>query len=718
MPEIRCLDPHLADLIAAGEVVERPASVVKELVENAVDAGASAVTVEIRRGGMELIRVSDNGCGISPAQLPTAFLRHATSKLRKESDLAAIGTLGFRGEALAAIAAVSYVDIVSREKSGSGASLRLTAGLPETVEEQPAAEGTVISVRELFFNTPARLKFMKKDSAETAAVHTVLQQLALSHPELSLRFVKDGEQVLNTPGDGKLISAVYAALGRDFALSLTEVRGSGGHVRCEGFVTKPLAGRGSRSMQVFFVNGRLVKSPVLTAALEAGYRNRLLKGKFPGCVLHLTLPAEEVDVNVHPAKTVVKFLREKEVFDAVYYTVLDALEEKKPVVPAKPAAQQSNPRGDFYQTMSASDFRKNAETKKAEPFRSAAKPMESKMPGAQPFSIAPKRVEETAAEKITKTAEFPAAQSFSIAPKRADAPAAETTPKRGESLAANPAPKAPSFIKDEPAPFVTKVAPTPSPVTTVRAEDSASPFYRVTPVATRLVEKSGEEKAVTAAPAPVEQAAQAPAEQVALPMEEPAQQTILREEAPWRVAGEVLKTYIICEDEKGTVHLIDKHAAHERILFDKLKAGEHEIMSQLLLAPVSADIGADACAALLERQELLEEFGFQCEDFGPGSLLVREIPADIDAADAAAALEMLAEEILSCRSADPRAARDAMLHTIACKAAIKAGMSTSEKELKALVKKVQSGEVQYCPHGRPVESSLTKYQLEKMFRRA
>ena len=481
-------------------------------------------------------------------------------------------------------------------------------------------------------------------------------------------------------------------------------------------MTKPLAGRGSRSMQVFFVNGRLVKSPVLTAALEEGYRNRLLKGKFPGCVLHLTLPTEEVDVNVHPAKTVVKFLHEKAVFDAVYYTVLDALEEKKPVTPAKPAAQQSNPRGDFYQTMSAADFRKSAERKPAEPFRSAAKPAESKTPAAQSFSITSKRAGAPVSESAAKTAETPAVQPFSIAPKRADAPAVEVAPKRGESPAANPAPKAPTFIKDEPAPFVTKVAPVPSPAAALRAEDSASPFYRVTPVATRLVEKSGEEKTVTAAPAPVEMAAEAPVEQTALPMAE--QQTMLSEEVPWRVAGEVLKTYIICEDEVGTVHLIDKHAAHERILFDKLKAGEHEIMSQLLLVPVAADIGADACAALLERQELLEEFGFRCEDFGPGSLLVREIPADIDGADAAAALEMLAEEILSCRSTDPRAARDAMLHTIACKAAIKAGMSTSEKELRELVKKVQSGEVQYCPHGRPVEASLTKYQLEKMFRRA
>ena len=696
MPEIRCLDPHLADLIAAGEVVERPASVVKELVENAVDAGASAVTVEIRRGGMELIRVSDNGCGIAPAQLPTAFLRHATSKLRRESDLAAIGTLGFRGEALAAIAAVSYVDVVSREKSGSGASLRLTAGMAEQVEEHPAAEGTVISVRELFFNTPARLKFMKKDSAETAAVHTVLQQLALSHPELSLRFVKDGQEVLHTPGDGKLMSAVYAALGRDFALSLTEVKGSGGAVRCEGFITKPLAGRGSRSMQVFFVNGRLVKSPVLTAALEEGYRNQLLKGKFPGCVLHISLPVDEVDVNVHPAKTVVKFLHEKAVFDAVYYTVMDALQEKKPVPAAKPVEQQNNPRGDFYQTMSAADFRRSAE-KKAEPASATQKAAETKAPAAQTFSIAPKRQDAAPATAVKQT-----------------------------SAPANPAPKAPSFIKDE-STFVTKVAPTPSPApTAVKAEDSALPFYRVTPVATKIVEKTGNETVVEAKPAAakVEETVQAAepvtetAEQTALPLAEPEQQSVLPEEAPWRIAGEVLKTYIICEDEGGTVHLIDKHAAHERILFDKLKAGGYEVMSQVLLAPVAADIGADACAVLLERQELLEEFGFRCEDFGPGSLLVREIPEDIDAADVPAALEMLAEEIRSCRSTDPKAARDAMLHTIACKAAIKAGMTSSENELRVLVKKVQSGEVRYCPHGRPVESSLTKYQLEKMFRRA
>lgn len=454
---------------------------------------------------------------------------------------------------------------------------------------------------------------------------------------------------MQTPGDGELLTAVYAALGRDFALSLQKVRGSGGSVRCEGFVTKPLNGRGSRGMQVFFVNGRLVKSPLLTSALEEGYRNRLLKGKFPGCVLHLTLPAQEVDVNVHPAKTVVKFLHEKAVFDAVYYTVLDALEEK-PQSPAPvplPKPQQK-------------------------PLASPALPREGAPRPTSSFTIAP-----------------PPAAAFSAA-KKTESPA--------------PAPTA----------FQTRIAPTPSPAaTTLTAADSVQPFYRVTPQRTKLVQRTGAETAVTVAPPP-QQPAPPPA-----PREEAVeQQSLLSGRAPWRIVGEVCKTYIVCEDEEGTVHLIDKHAAHERIIFDRLKAGGVEVMRQVLLAPVAAELGADACAALLERQELMEEFGFACEDFGAGALLVRQIPADIDVSQAAASLEMLAEEILSCRSTDPAAARDAMLHTVACKAAIKAGMNTSERELRALVEQVQSGAVRFCPHGRPVAAQWSKYQLEKMFRRA
>ena len=359
MPAIQCLDPHVADLIAAGEVVERPASVAKELLENALDAGASAVSVEVQHGGLTYLRITDNGCGIAPSQLPTAFLRHATSKLRRAEDLSAIGTLGFRGEALAAIAAVSRVDIFSRERGAEqGASHHLEGGAAGSVAEAGCPEGTTICVRDLFYNTPARMKFMKKDTAEGAAVTAVVTHLALSHPEVSVKLIRDGAEVLHTPGDGQLRSAIYAAMGRDFAMGLLPVSGCGGDIQVEGFVTKPLNGSGTRGRQLFFVNGRFVKSQLLAAALEEAYRNRMLKGKFPGCVLHVTLPAAQVDVNVHPAKTVVKFLSDRAVFDAVYHTVLDALDSD-----AVPPAKKAEP--SFYQTMSAQAFReKTAEAEK------------------------------------------------------------------------------------------------------------------------------------------------------------------------------------------------------------------------------------------------------------------------------------------------------------------------------------------------------------------
>ena len=632
MPKIQCLSPHLADLIAAGEVVERPASVVKELCENALDAGASAIVIETEGGGVAMLRVSDDGCGIAPEELPTAFLRHATSKLQTEQQLAAIGTLGFRGEALASIAAVSRVEILSRVRgSSSGASLHLNGGKPGELLSAAAGEGTVITVRELFYNTPARLKFMKKDTAENAAIHALVRQLALSHPEISFRLFRDGEEVLHSPGDGKLLSAVYAALGRDFALSLAEVRGANGDIRCAGFVTKPLASRGSRGMQSFFVNGRLVKSQLLTAALEEGYRNRIMKGKFPGCVLHISLPVDEVDVNVHPAKTQVKFLNEKAVFDAVYYTVLDALNEKPAPAPKKEALPE-NPRGDFYQSMTSEDFRR--------------------------------------------------AHSAVSSPKPAEKPVFRTSVP----------------------PVKTEFSPK------VSAHDSVKPFYRAEPVPTK-VERRDEPKSVfSVRPA----RAEAPKKEAPKPV----QQTIHKAEAPWRIAGELLKTYIICEDEAGTVHLIDKHAAHERILFDKLKNEGYTPMTQTLLAPIAAEVGEEAAAALLAKQDLLTEYGFQIEDFGPGALLLRTLPADIDEAEATGSLEMLYEEFRSHRNTDPAALRDDLLHTIACKAAVKAGMTSSREELAALVKRVQSGEIQYCPHGRPVCAELTKYQLEKMFKRA
>ena len=680
MPHIQQLDSHVADLIAAGEVVERPASVVKELVENAIDAGSSAVVVEIRRGGMALIRVTDNGCGIAPEELPTAFLRHATSKLRTEEDLGKIGTLGFRGEALAAISAVSRVDIVTcRPGAAEGASLHLEGGEPAAVEAAGAPQGTTIVVRDLFYNTPARLKFMRKDSAETAAVGGLMQHLALSHPDISFKFIKDGQEALHTPGDGKLDSAVYAALGRDFAHGLVPVEGRGGETAVSGFVTGPLQGRGSRSMQVFFVNGRFIKSQLLTAALEEGYRNQIMKGKFPGCVLSVTLPVTAVDVNVHPAKTQVKFAREREVFDAVYHTVLDALDSRGAAnAPAARRETVAAAKPDFFQTMDARTFR----------------------------------------EQAARQAERPAAPARPAwnTEQRTSAPVADSGTGGVYRSASQPRKEPAIFQRTPIRPLGGALGQAPSSVTAERRE--AAPVQRREMVSAPAETKERTPETRTAAPEPSlrpfvpaipEMAPQAP-EQV------PGQTALDAGEAPWRIAGEVLNTYIICEDGSGNVWLIDKHAAHERINFDRLMAAQEPPMRQTLLSPVAAELGREDGALLLENLPLLEQLGFSCEDFGGGAVLVREVPADIDPCDVSATLEELAECLRTGRSPDER--RENLLHTMACKAAIKGGWKSDPAELRVLVEKVQSGAVRFCPHGRPVAVKLTKYELEKMFKRA
>ena len=671
MPHIQQLSSHVADLIAAGEVVERPASVVKELVENAIDAGSSAIVVEIQRGGMSLIRVTDNGCGIAPEELPTAFLRHATSKLRTAEDLAKIGTLGFRGEALAAISAVSRVDVLTRRPEDAvGAALHGEGGHMEPVREEGAPEGTTIRVADLFYNTPARLKFMKKDSAETAAVAGLMQHLALSHPDVSFKFIKDGQEALHTPGDGKLESAVYAALGREFARTLVPVDGRGGDITVRGFVTAPVNGRGSRSMQVFFVNGRFIKSQVLTAALEEGYRNQLLKGRFPGCVLEVTLPVTAVDVNVHPAKTQVKFAREHDVFEAVFHTVMDALDARGGAVsPVKPANQPvQNPRQDFFQSMDAKSYREQGAKPAAAPsapVRPVLAPQPPKADVQPVFNPPPVKPAEPARPAWNTEWRSAAKVADSVQP---------IWPPRGAVKAAQPSAlgKAPASVTARP------------------------------------------ETATATAPAPKPFVPAIPAQQTA--MELPGQETVMPAEAPWRIAGEVFHTYIICEDGSENLWLIDKHAAHERINFDRLMAAKEPPMRQTLMQPVAVEPGKEDAALLLENLELLEQFGFGCEDFGDGAVLVREVPADLDAADTAATLEEFAQKLRTGRSLDEK--REALLHTMACKASIKGGWTSDPAELKVLVEKVQSGEVRYCPHGRPVVVKIRKYELEKLFKRA
>ena len=652
MPHIEQLSPHIANLIAAGEVVERPASVVKELLENAIDAGARNVTVELQNGGLTYLRVTDDGCGIAPDELPTAFLRHATSKLRTAADLAAIGTLGFRGEALAAIASVSHLDIFSRQTgAASGATLHLDGGKPLSVEPAGCPEGTSIIVRDLFYNTPARLKFMKQDRAEATAIAGLAAHIALSHPDISFRLIKDGREELHTPGDGKPLSAVYAALGRDFALALVEVHGRDGQLAVDGFVTKPLAGRGTRGMQTFFVNGRFIKSQLLTAAVEEAYANRLMKGKFPGCVLNVTLPADMVDVNVHPAKTVVKFLNEKQVFDLVYHAASDALDRdgapEPQHTPPKPTAQAPKPQ-EFYRSMTAQEWRAQNEAKRPEPPKKDA-----------PFIAV-----------TSAPSELGGRVSVSDFVRRTPAPPAKK-PEDGHIL-----------------PKMVEAAFMPPRDEAAKPEAPAAPVFAV-------------QTTLETAPAEPEQTAIEP---------EPV--------IPWRIAGEVLDTYIVCEDAEKTVWLIDKHAAHERVNFDRMKANQEPLMCQALLAPLVAEFAAEEYSALAANLELLREFGFECEEFGGGSLILRAIPADIDSGDAIPALEELADKLVTAHTADPAAARDALLHTMACKAAIKGGWKSDLSELRVLVDKVQSGEVQFCPHGRPVKAKPTKYELEKMFKRA
>ena len=620
MPKIIQLSPHIANLIAAGEVVERPASVVKELLENAVDAGASQITVEIRDGGMTFLRVTDNGCGMNPEDARTAFLRHATSKLRTADDLAAIATMGFRGEALAAIASVSRIDLLTKTPGSiSGTSLSLEAGNITEESEAGCPDGTTIIVRDLFFNTPARMKFMKSDTVEGGKVSATVQLQALAHPGVAIRYLRDGKEVLSTPGSGDLEAAVYSVYGRDGG-KMIKLESRWDSYSLTGYVSKPTDSRPSRNLQTFFVNGRPVRSKLLIAAFEEAYRNRIMVGKFPACVLHLNLPANMVDVNVHPAKTEVKFLNEKAVFDCIHYGVLGALNQvtdrpqvqfKPPVAPTPqpkaPEAKQQN----FFRTMTPQEFKS--------------------FTGAITDAPQPKK-------------ESAVATAFKV-----------------EQVSQKPL-HAPHI----PVPFT--------------SQPKAQP------------------------PEP-----EIPAAQAEIP---------LPEESPWRLVGELYRSYIIVEQGEEA-YLIDKHAAHERILFEKLKANQEAISAQALLTPVPVRLSPDSIGILLSETALLTELGFQLESFGDNSLLVRQIPMDLDISQITDTLDELASNLLSGRREKATNVRDEVLHTVACKAAIKAGWKTDSQELQALVQTVMSREeLKYCPHGRPICITLSKKQLEKQFKRS
>lgn len=645
MAIIHELSPHLADLIAAGEVVERPASVAKELIENAIDAGSTRITVEIENGGISYLRIADNGCGMSAEDAPIAFRRHATSKLRTEADLTAIGTLGFRGEALAAISSVTRIDLFTRQKGAiAGLHLHLEAGEIQTQEEAGCPEGTTIVVRDLFYNTPARMKFLKKDFTEAGYILGVVQHAALSHPEIAFCLIRDGKQVFSTDGKGKLMAPVFAVFGKEMTANMIEVP------RCErngmtayGYIVKPHAGRPNRSMQHFFVNGRYVKSRLMQAALEEAYRNAMITGKYPSGAVFLELPLAAVDVNVHPAKTEVKFSQEKPVFEAVYAACKNAI-----------AANDNMPHLIHQEKKTVEE-----------------KPKESiPVYTQQRFAVSKP---ETPVSPAAKTLDAPELEDFLVAvPPRAKKPSLSGT------YAA-----APRIIQENRSDVV---------------------FYR-----------SSEEPMPERKPAPIVQEPFKPI----VKSDTDAKPNIVQRLEPLdsgaRVIGECFQTYLIAEDRDGLI-LIDKHAAHERLLFNKLRQ-ETEIPQQELLTPVIVELTGEEASAVESGLEEIRQAGFTIDSFGENSFAVRSVPAYLDSADVPSVIGELAEKLINSRTAVPDRLDD-LIHTVACKAAIKAGKASTRIELQDLCDHVLADkDVQSCPHGRPTTVRLTKYELDKMFKR-
>ncbi len=620
MAKIQVLDKHTAELIAAGEVVERPASVVKELVENAIDAGATTITVEIKNGGISYIGITDNGCGFSREDVPTAFLRHATSKIRVEEDLNTISTLGFRGEALASVSAVARVELVTRtEEELAGTRYVIEGGEEIELSDVGCPRGSTICVRDLFYNVPARMKFLKKDVGEANAVAGVVDRLALSHPEISFRFIREGRDELLTPGNGDLYACISAVLGREFAKTLTKVEYTLGGVDVHGYICRPEGARSNRTMQHFFINGRYVKTRTAMAAIEQAYKGSIMVGKFPACVLCVDMPPETVDANVHPAKIEVRFVNEKPVFDAVYHAVRSALEgDSAPLKATLPTPVVQPPKPQYVTPTPAGEIaRRVTETPSA--------PLSTPPPVARPKPIAQGR-------PMVMRDSTSVMDSFFTAPVKKDVPA-------------------------------------PPPVSVPQREP------------------------------------------------EPVQQTIAQAEPePIRLLGEALHTYIIAEWH-GSVYFIDKHAAHERILYNQLKETAAE-GAQMLLSPLSVSLSREEYGALTEAGEQLKQAGFELEEFGGNTLLVRAVPMMLSDGNVTESLREIAGGLLTGKREITTERLDWIYHSVACRAAVKAGDGSTPQELLQLAQRVlYNDDIRTCPHGRPVCFELTAREIEKQFGR-
>lgn len=702
MGVINVLDKHIAELIAAGEVVERPSSVIKELVENSIDAGAKNVTVEIKNGGTTFMRVADDGCGIYRDDIKKAFLRHATSKVKTANDLDMISTLGFRGEALASISAVSRLQVITKnENEEIGSCYEIEGGDEISLEEAGCPTGTTFVIRDLFYNIPARSKFLKKDVAEGNAVSALMDKIVLSHPEVAFTFIRDGKQVLRTFGDGKLLSAIYSVFGKDFAKGLIPVDYTLDSVTVKGYISKPINSRPNRNMQNFFINGRFVKTRTGMAALEEAYKGSIMVGKFPSAVLQLTVPYEIIDVNVHPAKIEVRFINERPVFDAIYHAV-------------KTALQQGDERKQIH-------FKENTafnEIKKVNPFNNAQ----------AVFA----KAENTPAEKPIKPIER-----------------IEPVLKNSEPKPYNPFDEL--DLKDE----KTK----PVSIDNLKMSDSSNPFDIYSKQAIKrnseLENKKAEfskqklEKAEQLILKATQQEESLPKQEITVDdltaesTETPIETEVSKEEVKHlkefsenktdnndaltelpkeqtklRFLGEAFNTYIIVEKNDNEVLIIDKHAAHERIIYEKLKADSGSANVQYLLTPITVTLDKIDYDAAVSNLDMFAKCSFDVEDFGNGTLLVRSAPQYLAATEIADCITEMSGYIASGKKDIYTEKMDWFYHNVSCRSAIKAGNKSTVQELMDIAWTLEKNpQIKYCPHGRPICIIMTKYEIEKQFGR-
>ena len=711
MAVIHVLDKHTAELIAAGEVVERPASVVKELLENSIDAGATQVTVSIESGGVKLIEISDNGTGIEAEYISTAFIRHATSKIETPDDLTNIHTLGFRGEALASIASVARVELTTRTEVDEFATVyRIEGG--EEVSREPGARavGTTIRVKDLFYNTPARMKFLKKDSSEGTFVSDTVTHVALSHPEVSVKFIREGKLQYVTPGDGQLRGAAYAVLGREFSRDLIELKNQEGVYRITGLVTPPKSCRASRSMQHFYINGRYVRNRTMMAGMEMAFKGSMMQGKFPGGILLLEMPADLVDVNVHPAKIEARFARENDVFDVVYHAVKLALaqpgtgERLFTFEADKKDEKAEKPKIDA--DIIKNDVKNNSFTGLSAIIRGQADP-----------GVLPQQHWEPAKPAAAPQQPAPAAAM--------QIPTAPSEP-RWKGSAQNEDMLDPFVTLHSPKLETTK-APEPFRAAASETQLDVEPEFGETKLhspqdhmaAWNPAQEAPKEEPESAPCAETEPDAPEAAEQETV-LAEPEQMNFdptADQPEPLRYVGEVFRTYILAE-RGDELCLIDKHAAHERQLYEKLAANYGNVPSQMLLEPAAIDLAAEEKQALLDNIPLLENAGLEIADFGGNTVVLRAVPADVEPQNAESLLVEIANKLLKGGHDALNEHTEWVLHSISCRAAIKAGDKSSPQELLALAEKILSGEVPpFCPHGRPCVLKLTRKELEKQFGR-